>query len=84
LLLCICLRKVSGSGIPGVGVAPRLNGFLRLAASGIPGVGVPRFGTTFAFFASGMPGVLFPDGCIGVVDRPSGRLFGSTVTFAAV
>ncbi len=40
---CICFRKVSGSGIPGVGVAPGLNGFLRVAGSGMPGVGVAPF-----------------------------------------
>src|SRR5829696_3437517 len=58
-LRCICLRNVSGSGIPGVGVAPGLNGFLRFAASGMPGVGVAPFGIALALFGSGIPGVVF-------------------------
>lgn len=66
--------------MPGVGVAPGLNGFLRLAGSGIPGVGVAPFGSLFAFAGSGIPGVELPDGWIGVVESPSGRLFGSTFT----
>ena len=65
--------------MPGVGVAPGLKGFFRFAASGIPGVGVP-FGTLLASFGSGIPGVVFADGGSGLVDRPGGRLFASTLT----
>lgn len=60
-----------------------MNGFLKFAASGMPGVGVAPFGTLLAFFGSGIPGVVFPDGGIGLVDKPSGKLFASTVTFPA-
>lgn len=69
--------------MPGVGVAPGLKGFRRFAGSGMPGVGVAPFGTLFAFFGSGIPGVEFADGSIGFVERPSGRLFGSTFTLPA-
>jgi len=82
LFPCICLRKVSGSGIPGVGVAPGLKGFLIFAASGIPGVGVP-LGTLLASFGSGIPGVVFADGAIGLVEKPGGKLFASTLTLPA-
>jgi hypothetical protein len=74
----ICLRSVSGSGIPGVGVAPGLNGFRRVSGSGMPGVGVAPFGRLFAFFGSGIPGVAFAEGGIGLVDNPGGKLFAST------
>jgi hypothetical protein len=77
---CICRRISSGLGMPGVGVAPGLNGFLKVAGSGIPGVGVAPFGMLFASRGSGMPGVLLPDGAIGLVDNPGGRLFASTFT----
>jgi hypothetical protein len=76
----ICRLNVSGSGIPGVGVAPGLNGLRKFAASGIPGVGVAPFGTTLAFAGSGIPGVVFADGGIGLVDKPGGKLFASTLT----
>jgi hypothetical protein len=79
-LRCICRRISSGLGIPGVGVAPGLNGLFRFAGSGIPGVGVVPFGILFATFGSGIPGVVFVDGCIGLVERPSGKLLASTVT----
>ena len=83
MLRCICLLISSGLGIPGVGVAPGLNGFFRVSGSGIPGVGVPPFGNTFAAFGSGIPGVEFDDGAMGLVDNPGGRLFASTVTLPA-
>jgi hypothetical protein len=67
--------------MPGVGVAPGLNGFFSVSGSGIPGVGVAPFGILFAAFGSGIPGVLLPDGAIGVVERPSGNLLTSTLTF---
>jgi hypothetical protein len=60
-----------------------LNGFFKVSGSGIPGVGVPPFGKTFAAFGSGIPGVEFDDGAIGLVDSPGGKLFASTVTFPA-
>ena len=44
----------------------------------MPGVGVAPFGTAFAL--AGIPGVMFPDGGIGLVERPGGRLFASTFT----
>ena len=66
--------------MPGVGVAPGLNGFRRFAGSGMPGVGVAPFGTLFAAFGSGIPGVVFADGGIGLVDSPSGKWLASTAT----
>ena len=66
--------------MPGVGVAPGLNGLRRFAASGIPGVGVVPFGILLASFGSGIPGVVLVDGGIGLVDRPGGKLLASTVT----
>ena len=66
--------------MPGVGVAPGLKAFFKLAASGIPGVGVP-FGMLLASLGSGIPGVVFVDGGSGLVDRPGGKLFASTLTF---
>ena len=83
VLRCIWRRISSGLGIPGVGVAPGLNGFFNVSGSGIPGVGVPPFGKTFAAFGSGIPGVEFDDGAIGLVDKPGGRLLASTVTLPA-
>ena len=77
---CIWRRNSSGLGIPGVGVAPGLNGFFKVAGSGMPGVGVAPFGILFAFRGSGMPGVVFVDGGIGLVDKPGGKLFASTAT----
>jgi len=67
--------------MPGVGVAPGLNGFFNSSGLGIPGVGVAPFGTLFASFGSGIPGVVLVDGGIGLADKPSGRLFASTDTF---
>jgi hypothetical protein len=46
----------------------------------MPGVGVVPFGILFAAFGSGIPGVVFVDGGIGLVERPSGKLLASTVT----
>ena len=66
--------------MPGVGVAPGLNGFLKFAGSGIPGVGVVPFGILFASLGSGIPGVVFVDGGIGLVERPSGKWLASTAT----
>ena len=66
--------------MPGVGVAPGLNGFFRVSGSGIPGVGVAPFGILFAALGSGIPGVVFADGGTGLVERPSGRSFASTET----
>ena len=68
---CICRRRVSGSGIPGVGVAP---GFIfRFAnlGSGIPGVGVAPFGRAVTPFAE-IPGVVFADGGIGDMENSGG------------
>jgi len=79
-LRCICRLISSGVGMPGVGVAPGLNGFRRFAGSGMPGVGVAPFGTLFAAFGSGIPGVVFADGGIGLVDSPSGKWLASTAT----
>ena len=79
--LFICLFRVSGSGIPGVGVAPFGKGFPATFGSGIPGVGVAPFGGTVEFtaFGSGIPGVEFPDGFIASVVNSGGKLFGSTL-----
>jgi len=54
----ICFLIVAGSGMPGVGVAPGLNGFFNSAGLGIPGVGVVPFGKGEMF--AGMPGVFTP------------------------
>ena len=75
----ICLRKVSGSGMPGVGVAPGFKGLPSIFGSGMPGVGVAPFGRTLAALAGGIPGVEFADGGIGEADNPGGRLFASRV-----
>ena len=73
-----CFFKVSGSGIPGVGVAPFGKGFPAFFGSGIPGVGVPfAAALTFTELASGMPGVEFPEGAAGETERPGGIFFGS-------
>jgi hypothetical protein len=73
-----CLFKVSGSGIPGVGVAPFGKGFPAFFGSGIPGVGVPfAEALTFTEFAPGIPGVEFPEGAAGEPVRPGGIFFGS-------
>ena len=80
-LRCIWRRISSGLGIPGVGVAPGLKGLRRFAASGMPGVGVVPFGMLFASLGSGIPGVVFVDGGIGLVERPSGKLLATTATF---
>jgi hypothetical protein len=77
VVCCICLRMVSGSGIPGVGVAPGFSGFPSVFGSGMPGVGVVPF-ATFALPGAGIPGVEFPVGTIGLAESPGGRLFAST------
>jgi hypothetical protein len=46
----------------------------------MPGVGVVPFGILLAAFGSGIPGVVFADGGIGLVDSPSGKLLASTAT----
>ena len=47
----------------------------------MPGVGVPfGFGLMLILFASGMPGVEFPDGDIGLSENPSGK-FASSIGF---
>ena len=66
--------------MPGVGVAPGLKGFFSSDGSGMPGVGVAPFGRLFAAAGSGIPGVEFPDGGTGLVERPGGKLFASTGT----
>lgn len=77
-----CFFRTSGSGIPGVGVAPfgavPVICFFNVFSSGIPGVGVAPF-CKFALtdFGSGMPGVVFAEGGIGLAERPGGRFFGS-------
>lgn len=77
----ICLFRVAGSGIPGVGVAPFGNGLPSDFASGIPGVGVPPVGSLLAFAGSGIPGVVFDEGGMGDVESPSGKFFESILTF---
>ena len=52
--------------------------------SGIPGVGVPPLGAIATWFAAGIPGVEFDDGGNGLVDKPGGILFASTVTLTFV
>lgn len=80
-LCCICRFIVSGSGIPGVGVAPGFAGLPSVFGSGIPGVGVAPFGTAFtAFPGAGIPGVVFVDGGNGLGASPAGILFVSVVT----
>src|SRR5437868_1723601 len=59
----ICFFRVSGSGMPGVGVAPFGTGVLpTVFGSGMPGVGVVPFGRLFILtvLGSGMPGVELP------------------------
>lgn len=84
----ICRRSVSGSGIPGVGVAPGFIGFPSVFGSGMPGVGVPPFGAIATWFAAGIPGVELAEGGSGLVESPGGMLAAFTVTltfvFAAV
>ena len=80
----ICRRIVSGSGIPGVGVAPGRLVILAFAGSGIPGVGVVPLGTALTAFAGGMPGVLFVDGARGVAENPGGNELAFTSDAAAI
>jgi hypothetical protein len=75
-------RMVSGSGIPGVGVAP---GFIILFASfgsGIPGVGVAPFGSALTAFAAGIPGVDSGPGTMGDPENSGGT--GAELELAAV
>jgi hypothetical protein len=68
---CFCI--VFGSGIPGVGVLPGLNGWFAFFGS-IPGIGVPPFGSEFILTTAalaGMPGV-FPETGSGLVVIPGG------------
>jgi hypothetical protein len=46
----------------------------------MPGVGVAPLGTLLALAGSGIPGVEFDEGAIGLVEKPGGKLFASTVT----
>ena len=69
----ICRRSVSGSGIPGVGVAPGFIWTFTFAGS-MPGVGVGPFSTTLAWPGGGMPGVDSPEGWIGIGCIPAGML----------
>jgi hypothetical protein len=76
----ICLFKVSGSGIPGVGIVPFGNGVLPiLLGSGIPGVGVVPLDVLFALtvFGSGIPGVEFAVKETGLVVNPDGIFIGA-------
>jgi hypothetical protein len=80
-LRCSCLRSSSGLGIPGVGVAPGFMAFRSSSGLGIPGVGVAPLGTLLAFAGSGIPGVEFDDGAIGLALNPGGKLLAFTATF---
>ncbi len=80
--LFICLFKVSGSGMPGVGVVPFSSGVLPiLLGSGIPGVGFVPLGVLFApiVFGSGIPGVEFAVKGTGLVDNPEGIFIGASL-----
>jgi hypothetical protein len=68
---CICLLSVSGSGIPGVGVAPGFSFLFATFGSGIPGVGVAPFGSVLTPF-TGMPTVEFADGGTGDIENSGG------------
>ncbi len=76
----ICRLAFAGS-IPGVGVAPGFIGLLAFFGS-IPGIG-PLDVTAFAFFGSGIPGVVAPDGGIGLVDIPGGSSLGPALAIFA-
>jgi len=80
----ICLRKVAGSGIPGVGVSPGLTGLLRVLGSGIPGVGVAPLGTLFTSLGAGIPGVVLVEGGAGLAEKPGGRSCGAIIIVAFV
>src|SRR5215203_410700 len=73
----ICFFKVSGSGMPGVGVAPFGTGVLPMVfGSGMPGVGVVPVGIrlTLTVLGSGMPGVELPLGVTGLFENSGGIL----------
>jgi hypothetical protein len=74
----IIFLSSSGEGMPGVGVAPGLNGFLSSASLGMPGVGVP-FGN-FEFAAA--PGAPFAFVITGLAEMPGGMFAGSSFTSA--
>jgi hypothetical protein len=79
---CCCLRSVSSSGIPGVGVPPGF-GVLPIAlAGGIPGAGFAPVGSTLEAFTGGMPGVVLDEGGTGLVENPGGRSGGFVLTAA--
>jgi len=82
---CICLRNVSGSGMPGVGVAPGLIFTFASFGSGIPGVGVAPFGRLGTPF-EGIPTVELAEGGIGEVENsgPTLALIFVTTTFDVV
>ena len=73
----ICFLIVAGSGMPGVGFGPGLNGFFNSASLGIPGVGLVPFGNGVTF--ADMPGA-FADGVTEFVENPGGIFAGSIFT----
>ena len=76
----IAFRIDSGSGMPGVGVAPFLTPFFNSSGLGIPGVGVVPFGNGWPLV--GMPGMGLPLMGSGLPDNPGGIFAGSnTVVF---
>lgn len=72
----ICLRIVSGSGMPGVWVLPGLKPFFNASALGIPGIGLLPSGKTFAF--KEIPGGRVAEGSSGLAERPGGIFAGSS------
>ena len=74
--LPIAFLSSASLGMPGVGVAPGLNGFFNSASLGMPGVGVP-FGSGAGF--AEIPST-FAAGWIGLAERPGGMFAGSSLT----
>jgi len=64
--------------MPGVGVAPGLNGFFSSASLGMPGVGVVPLEITLTF--AGIPGVWALDIWRGLAESPAGKFALSSVT----
>ena len=74
-----CFFEITESGIPGIGVAPLVTGFPESDGSELAGTALSPFARAlFTAFGSGIPGVEFPDGLIGSVVIPGGKLFWST------
>ena|GEM_PF-3108764 len=64
--------------MPGVGVAPGLNGFFSSASLGMPGVGVVPLVIALTFV--GIPGVCAFDISTGLAESPAGKFALSSVT----